>query len=483
MRSPAKLFFLLSFLSFMAYGVSGIAVVQIANGGKIKTIHIKDNAIVDSFYIGQGSSPQINTSGTHVAFIRRGGNTIAIVRSDIPETDGDHAIKELITTTDPLGGVDWPKGDWVWYATTPPGSRTNSHVHRVHVNTLESQDVVSYTNASLTDFRVTGDGSNYYLHGRATATLPGGGNPDGCYAIIAPNPDTETIPVTAEFVRADVSYGPCGMGLTPSGRHSASNAGSGHTTRDFWNIDLAAKTVERPPYIKTDVDVWNNWSLDSEFQYCVEYNKDPCYRIERVGGGAYTASNWSCNSEYWDIPVLGWSQGGRFGGNGSNMVLINYVAQQSLNVSRFPHRDVGSDLYPAGTRRNVNEGDCWIYAPLSDVTPELLPDIQSRESFEIEGLFVGSKMDIDVSSVEAQLTINARSSEISIGKTGSSIHLNRYAIGSAAVSLVGVDGATICTKKWNTQSLTLAAVPQGIWIVRVKMPSGIWSSKTCITGR
>ncbi|MBD3419596.1 MAG: hypothetical protein GF398_05700 [Chitinivibrionales bacterium] len=481
MNYPLKSILLLVLSTGISYGLSSIGVVNV-RGNYIRSVHVKNNIVVDSFAIAQGSSPQINTAGTHVVFIPSGSNKVAIVRSDIAISSPDHAVKEVAVPSEPLGAVDWPHGDWVWYATTPLGAKTNSHIYRVHVNTKEVQKVAEYSNASLTDFRVTGDGSRYLVHGRASVELAAG-NPDGCYAFIAPNPDKDAIPQVRQLERADVSYGPCGMGLNPSGTYSSSNAGSGHTIRDCWKIDLASKTMERPPYVKSFVREWSEWSLDSVFMYCVPYQDDTCERVEKTGGGAYTAGNWSCNSDYWDIPVLGWSPGGRFGENGSNMVAINYIGKKAFNISRYPHKSAfnwttmsyGNEIADSGQRYNVAEGDMWVYEPIDDVTPSLRQAVTDRDSYEVEGLFVGSKIDLTIDPVDIRHSTAHRPASFTARLADEKMHLDGAMRAGARVELVSLDGSVLFSGVWDRRPLQVGAMPRGVAVARVETAGGMRS--------
>ncbi|MBD3421993.1 MAG: hypothetical protein GF398_17920 [Chitinivibrionales bacterium] len=188
-------------------------------------------------------------------------------------------------------------------------------------------------------------------------------------------------------VKAAPSCRACNQANSPTGSYWVSTHSAGHhilnVTRvvDYQNrITEGAATVE--------IGDWNDGALDSAFQYCVPYSGDTCYRIEKTGGGLYTISNWTVNSDYWWNPISGWSPGGRFGDNGTNLVIINWRDSTSLNITRNPHKtavnwNLDNNDSTMADGREAGDGQFWVSAPLSDVVPEFQDDVTNRDSYSI----------------------------------------------------------------------------------------------------
>ncbi|MBD3321262.1 MAG: hypothetical protein GF350_09230, partial [Chitinivibrionales bacterium] len=110
---------IIGFFSYNILALSGIGVMEMKGGKLIRAVRVEDNAVADSFKLAEGVCPQINTHGTHVVFW--GNNPqrvrcICIVRSDIPFNSADYKTKYLLEWPVGAGYVDWPKGDWIWFA-------------------------------------------------------------------------------------------------------------------------------------------------------------------------------------------------------------------------------------------------------------------------------------------------------------------------------------------------------------------------------
>ncbi|MBD3320465.1 MAG: hypothetical protein GF350_05140 [Chitinivibrionales bacterium] len=165
--------------------------------------------------------------------------------------------------------------------------------------------------------------------------------------------------------------------------------GSGHQTLSFSQTDYS--TRQRSGILSADNGERNLWSLDDYFQYEECWGDPPQCRVEHVGGGMWTENNWSCNSEYWTATIHGWSPSGREMSNGSNLIIINWDAQQSLNVTRIPHANK-TNLNADNIDSTIDAGDevlhadFWVSAPESDIYPDLRNDVTNRDSYAISCL-------------------------------------------------------------------------------------------------
>ncbi|MBD3320798.1 MAG: hypothetical protein GF350_06865, partial [Chitinivibrionales bacterium] len=327
MRVRYRVLLIAAVCSQALHAFSGIAVHDVKEDGAIRAIRIENSAIADSFVIGNGSFPVINTHGTHVAFwaTRNGRPCLAVVRSDVPLGAGNHRIKYLVECEQGGMETDWPRGDWVWF-----GARDNRELWRVNVQTGEVHQVTKLR-AGGRCFRLSTDArriNGMKSGARYLYTLPEADD------VI----DTIEMDMDRDFSNGGGRIGGgCGASISPSGNHMESQSGSGHENVAVYEVDYDLQTIN--PVKGFKILNWNEWSVDDFFQYCVSYNNDPCYRVEKVGGGGYTEHFWCRNSEYWLCNIVGWSPGGRFGENGSNVALINWKDEISMNVSRFPHKN------------------------------------------------------------------------------------------------------------------------------------------------
>ncbi|MBD3421898.1 MAG: hypothetical protein GF398_17445 [Chitinivibrionales bacterium] len=367
--------------SLNAFAVSGIGVAAV--NGWIRSIHLEDNAVVDSFPLAKGWNPAINTHGTHVVFWLPGNDadTLAIVRADVPMTSPDYKIKPLVAWQNGASGnIDWPQGDWVWVALNRKNAPARAVLWRFNVKTLESRKVVMWKEGS-TVVRITGNGQYAFGHAYGARFFM------SLEDILADaKPDT-ILRNQNDWTRDGTKFGGgCNMAASPDGRHIVSTHSSGHTVLNATSLDHATRKTQGAATV--EVGEWNDRALDTTFQYCVSYQRDPCFRVEKTGGGLATISNWTSNSRYWWCPISGWSPGGRFGDNGSNLILLNWHDSTSLNITKIPHKtqDNLNRNAPAATiekGHGVGDGDFWVSAPRGDIDPAMLDDLDNRDSYAI----------------------------------------------------------------------------------------------------
>ncbi|MBD3321259.1 MAG: hypothetical protein GF350_09215 [Chitinivibrionales bacterium] len=216
--------------------------------------------------------------------------------------------------------------------------------------------------------------------------------------------------------------------------------GSGHNERNLSTVDL--QTMQRASLAKYTHDDWNNWCTGDCFDYCVEYNNDPCYRIETVGGGLATVVNWSANSDKWECLYSGWTPGGRFGEWGMNLIVTNHVDKKSINITQIP-KGQGSG--------EVMQGHFWISSPVEDIVPELVEDLNNRDTYKIAGLDEGAMPLRKVARQENLYSASVRSS----GESG--ILLSIPGTGVKKVKVFDARGILVSAKQFSS---SLAVLPR-----------------------
>jgi hypothetical protein len=181
----------------------------------------------------------------------------------------------------------------------------------------------------------------------------------------------------------------CGHTISPSGNTMSNQVDPGHFIRivtpiDWQNHRLGTSVL----YYPQDRNAWSVDKADPQLACRIFEIVSSDRMVETVGVGSATYGNsFSVNSDKWECLLSGWSPGGREGGNGRNMVLMNYTDKISFNVSRALRRDGGSasdQVTPhcvKTTQWQLGEATSFfVSGPREDILPELRTDAETDYS-------------------------------------------------------------------------------------------------------
>jgi len=140
--------------------------------------------------------------------------------------------------------------------------------------------------------------------------------------------------------------GGCGNAISPSGKHVVFLTDAGHVGLRWHNWDGSATP---------------NGGMDSKSLSCIGFSCS--------GMGGMDRNRWSCNSDKWLCLCVGWVPGGRFGKNGSNQVLYNWIDKKGICSSQSKSSSV-----------QVDAGDFWV-SSLDDVNENLKQYVAGRDTW------------------------------------------------------------------------------------------------------
>jgi hypothetical protein len=315
--------------------------------GRICRFTIKNSRLVrcDTIFYGMGQFPAISWDGTRVAFFRYGiyrsakGNTleglqnpvttrIAVGQSGIDTLYGtwndawvsvieaNGSIRNLVKLPVRPGGengLDWPVGDWVYYACpNPAAGREGSTVRRVNTISGQDEQVASFGGNWMRRFTMTLDGT------KLASEIMGVSNtlfnlPSLTHALDCPA---------------------CNISVSPSGAMVGHYLGGRHLEVWFANDP----SVRRP-------SLWDaaNW------------NPDMCFTgadVDTVIG--CEVIRWAVNSDKWFTQSMGWHGHAGNLSSGGNSVLINFIDHEALCASENPRS------YSSGIRYGNCAGDFFV---------------------------------------------------------------------------------------------------------------------------
>ena len=312
---------LLSVILFcsLVHAVDGIAVTNrqtigftnYGAHGNIWRFDIKDNEVVKStkLYEGKAHWTMINPAGTHIAFLHQkdGKDYIAIIPID------GGAVKDLRSIPSGKGMCTWDKNNNIYFSIAERGKE----IYKIKMDGTgygKAGNVNSGgSDARCWDLNVTAD--------RSIAQKSGGG------LTIASFPSGSGA--------SDPNAGTCNPAISPSGAYVSGINTSGH--------------------IYTNIMPWKG-----EKEELVRlYNDSMCiwggYPQELHG---MDKSNWSCNSDKWLCVRLGWpgQMGGRFGKQGSNQVITNWIDNIVIRTTLENTQAVNE----GDTKYFSEAGDFWV---------------------------------------------------------------------------------------------------------------------------
>jgi len=299
--------------------------------GRICRFTIKNSHVVkcDTLFYGMGQYPAISWDGTRVAFFRYGifrntkGNTLeglqnpVTTRIGVGQTGTDTlygswsdawvsiieangSIRNLVKLPVRPGeenGLDWPVGDWIYYACPNSSlSRQGSDVRRVNTITGQDERIAGFGGLYMRRFTMTLDAAKL-----ASQTMGNGGSntvfnlPSLSHALDCPA---------------------CNISISPSGNIVGHYLGGRHV--EVW---FANDPISRRPSLYDAA----NW------------NPDMCFTtrdVDTVIG--CEVIRWAVNSDTWFTQSVGWhGHAGNLIGGG-NSVLMNWIGHEALCVSENP---------------------------------------------------------------------------------------------------------------------------------------------------
>ncbi|MBD3344638.1 MAG: hypothetical protein GF401_06215 [Chitinivibrionales bacterium] len=394
------LFFALFTLNSCLFGLSGIAVSDFTGEFHGIDVHfIENNEWQDSLFLIAGPDrlqsrfPQINSHGTHCAFLHKESDGWYVCVTRIGGVN--KTIKKLTKLPDngdvgdgkiwsPI--LEWPRGEWIWYTT----EKFNQHIWRVNVHTGDAQHIVDMSETSnqmqlCADTKLMmgsyGDNVTMFRMPDADSLVAAGGNPV-----------TLSSDLSKKWNEGGnlVSTGGCGIGISPSRMFYLANNNGWHTRVGINRIDtITFETLEYPGAGddgNVDWTLWDSWAVDTSLKNPIYDEDNHVYRdvYQSTGTGNSTLGGWSANSDYWTCTFTGWAPQGRDMENGSNLLTFNWIREESMNLTRHPC-EYDTINNPDGDVAVVWHGDFFVTDPVEDIASGYIDDYNNAASFHIEG--------------------------------------------------------------------------------------------------
>jgi len=328
--------------------------------GRLCKFTIQNSKVVscDTIFYGMGQYPAISWDGKRVAFFRYGiyrsnkGNTLeglqnpATARLAVGQTGTDTlygswsdawisvveangSIRNVVKLPCRPGeenAIDWPVGDWIYYAcpSTSRSDRQSTEIRRVNVTTGQDLSVRSGIGSYVRRMTVT-------LDSRATAVQ----------ALGSAN-DVFSLPGYSSVE----GFPACNVSISGSGKYVGHYMGGRHLEVILYLLDAQYKStgLEQQPSL---------WDM-------ANWNAGMCFTtadVDTVVG--CEVIHWSVNSDKWLTQSMGWH--GHAGNliSGGNGILMNRVDREALCVSTNP-RIYGSEALYIGN----NGGDFYLDLPV-----------------------------------------------------------------------------------------------------------------------
>jgi hypothetical protein len=402
--------------------------------GRICKFTIKNSKVVkcDTIFYGMGQYPAISWDGKRVAFFRYGiyrsniGNTLeglqnpVTTRLAIGQTGTDtlcgswsdswvsvieangsiRNIVKLPVRPGEENAIDWPVGDWIYYACPSTGraDRQSTEIRRVNVATGQDLSVRS--------------GISPYVR-RMTVTLD-----SRAVAVQCPANSIYSLPGYSSLV----GFPACNVAISGSAGYVGHYMGGRHCEVILYHLDTQYKStgLEQQPSL---------WDM-------ANWNADMCFNTQDVDTViGCEVIHWSVNSDQWLTQSMGWH--GHAGNliRGGNGVLMNWVDREALCIGNNP-RIYGVDPLYYGN----NGGDFFLDLPVG------------RYEDSTGRLVLMPNLPLTLSADTAALTSTASSQTVTA----------TFAQGAAAVALTASSNAAWLTASVSGSTIQATANTAGL---------------------